>query len=63
MVAISAEIRGCVGSVQRTKITMWLADVGHPIVPLSGLITHREKAYGVQAVIAAPVKSMFFGRL
>ena len=40
---------------------MWRADVGHPIVPLSGLITHREKAYGVQSVISAPAKSMFFG--
>ena len=42
------------------NINIGLSDVGNSIVPLCGLVTHREQAYGIQSVISAPVKRMFW---
>jgi hypothetical protein len=45
---------------QSFPVNTWLSHVGGPIVPLGGLVAHRDDAYRVQSIHAAPVERMLW---
>src|SRR5437763_12670945 len=58
IVNLSAEISDCRGQRNSLNISTWLSDVGGPILPLRGLVAHRDDTYRVKSLISALVERM-----